>query len=194
MLDSTVTYAQTTTGDMIAIADATGENVATAMADQATKNKADQIIKNAARAKNAFDKSKNGSGGNDNDNKQKPESKAGASEPYTYENGEYSDAGYHKPEDTFKSNSKPSDSRRVKSPSPKDGQKALDNSYGIEDCEHRASVEDGKYVVLYRTDKGTFHGFVCDQWSDVPRKIQSIFKEHELVHSKSGELLKKLRN
>jgi len=81
-----------------------------------------------------------------------------------------------------------------KSPCPKNGQKCLDNSYGIKDCEHRAAIEDGKYVALYKTQSGTFHGFICDEWSDVPAKIQAIFKEHKLVHPKSGEILKNLRN
>jgi len=103
--------------------------------------------------------------------------------------GEYREADYHKQDK--KNDKKKTDEKPLKSPAPKDGQKALDNSYGLQGYEHRAAIEDGKYVILYKEEEGIYHGFVCDKWKNVPEKIQSIFQEYKLVHPKSGEILKR---
>jgi hypothetical protein len=59
------------------------------------------------------------------------------------------------------------DHKTVKSPAPKDGQKALDNSVEIEGAGHRRiGISENEIVVLNQTSPGIFHGYVCD-WKNL---------------------------
>lgn len=65
--------------------------------------------------------------------------------------GKYENASYH-----HKNSAKSG-----KSPAPKDGQKALDNSVRIKDTSpHRVGISEGEFVVLDQTSKGVYHGHV----------------------------------
>lgn len=168
--------ASPTTGELFAIADTTGESIGAAVAAK----KFTDDFKKAAQATEIYNQAKNGSGGNGGDSKQK----SAPAKNYTYENGKYDGAGYHKKGKTT------SLGGQTKSPSPEDGQKCLDNSYRLDKYVDRVAIEDNKYVVLYSSNDGTYHGFVCSEWKDVPKNMQEIFREHKLVHPKSGALKK----
>ncbi len=65
-------------------------------------------------------------------------------------NGKYDGAEYHHP-----------NSRGRKSPGPKDGQKALDNSVEITNSSfRRIGTSEGEIVLLHRTAEGIYHGYV----------------------------------
>jgi len=99
-------------------------------------------------------------------------------------NGTYEGADYHKEGQSTNWGGK------VKSPEPHNGQKCLDNSYGVKDYPHRVAIEDGKVVVIRKTANGNYHGYICDAWKDVPSELQAVLRKEKLVHPKSGEVLK----
>ena len=75
----------------------------------------------------------------------------GGSDTYSYKNGTYEKADYHSGQTTGK-----------KSPAPKDGQFALDNSVSIGDNTTRRIGLDnnGDFVVFDETTPGRFHGHI----------------------------------
>ncbi len=111
-------------------------------------------------------------------------SKAKKTLPQTYIpskiNGVFQDAKYHHP------NSKGS----VKSPCPKNGQKALDISVVVKNDggemfigKRRIAVCEGEFVILDRTSPGVYHGHVR-VWEDLEDPMKSALKEAKLVNSK----------
>ena len=106
---------------------------------------------------------------NKNNNSQKNDTPIG-------QHGKYQDAGYHHP------NCK----QGHKSPAPKNGQLALNNSYlgkgGKGD--RRVALEDGKFVILSQTTKNEFHGHVVESWNKVPNELQKALVDAGLVTSK----------
>lgn len=81
--------------------------------------------------------------------------------------GKYEDASYHH-----------KNSSGQKSSAPKDGQKALDNSFlvaekGNTSYQRRIGVSDGQYVVLDQTSEGVFHGHTRE-WAELTDKMKSI--------------------
>lgn len=78
----------------------------------------------------------------------------------SHPNGIYEDTDYHH------QNSK-GNSDNGKSPSPRNGQKALDNSIKVPgDGNGRAGVSEGEIVILYQTSISRFHGFVI-KWEEM---------------------------
>lgn len=83
-----------------------------------------------------------------------------------YPHGKYEDATYHH-----------QNSKNGKSPSPKNGQNALDNSLKIkEDAPHRIGISNGKFVVLRQTSPGIFHGYTCE-WEQLTDDMQKILRK-----------------
>lgn len=92
-------------------------------------------------------------------------------------NGKYEDASYHH-----------KNSSGNKSPSPKDGQSALDNSVTInEDSSRRVGVSEGEYVVLTKTSEGQYHGHTRS-WNDLRPEMQRALKKANLVKP-SGKII-----
>lgn len=91
--------------------------------------------------------SEHGTGGQQH----RPTAGDGSTNTYSYENGKYEGADYHSKQTTGK-----------KSPAPKDGQFALDNSVSISDTTPRRVGLDinGDFVVLDETSPGIFHGHI----------------------------------
>jgi hypothetical protein len=91
-------------------------------------------------------------------------------------NGIYEDADYH----GLTQNGR-------KSPRPKDGQKALDNSYAFgEELSGRIAIQDGEFVVLRSHNPGKYHGYRC-QWEKLPDEARAILQKFNLA-SKRGKI------
>lgn len=70
-----------------------------------------------------------------------------------------------------------------KSPRPKDGQKALDNSISFKSTSSaRVGVSCSEIVILRKTALGMFHGYVCT-WDDLDQKMQNGLKKANLVNA-----------
>lgn len=103
-----------------------------------------------------------------------------------FQHGIYEDAPYHV-------NPAPG-----KSPAPKDGQTALDNSVQIKDTSRRRiGVSEGEYVTLSwtrldaKTGKNLYHGHVeASSWKELPDQLKKTLENAGLVNSK-GEILKR---
>lgn len=169
----------TSAGQVAFVIDTTGENIITAAAAAKTPlsetaqkfaRSAGQAAGSARSGKDAY--GNHGSGG-------KPKSTGTPSDAYTYTNGKYENAGYHTP----KGNS-------IKSPAPQDGQKALDKSLGIDNYPHRVAIENDHIVVLRKTSNNIYHGYICE-WNELASELQGILRSADLVHPKTGKILKK---
>ena len=100
--------------------------------------------------------------------------------------GKYEDAAYHHP-----------NSKGVKSPAPKNGQKALNNSIlvkakGNNGYQRRVGVSDGEIVVLDENNSGNFHGHVRT-WKEIcndngSKDLKKILLDNGLV-DKKGNIL-----
>jgi hypothetical protein len=93
--------------------------------------------------------------------------------------GIYQDAGYHH-----------QNSKGVKSMSPINGQKALDNSILIKETSpHRVSIEDDNFVMLRQTSPGEFHGNI-QGWEELSHDAQNALKRLGICTNR-GKILKK---
>ncbi|MGZ6251326.1 MAG: hypothetical protein ACXWL2_04815 [Candidatus Chromulinivorax sp.] len=181
LLDQPLHFATTPIGDMVAYLENSSEFIKDA--NQVKKiAMVDRTIL-IAQANNLYNKINN-FGSNNGKQKGVNKEKISVNSDYTYKHGTYDGAHYHKKDKTTNLGS------QTKSPSPEDGQKCLDNSYGLDKYVDRVAIENNKYVVLYSSNNSTYHGFVCSEWKDVPKNMQEIFRKHKLVHPKSGALNK----
>ncbi len=105
---------------------------------------------------------------NDPENKKKKEEKP---------NGDFEETPYHHPK-----------SRNWKSPSPKNGQRALNNSIEVKNSDQRIAIDDNKFVVLKRTSPGKYHGYVVENFKSLDPKIQSAFARAGLANMR-GKIL-----
>jgi hypothetical protein len=97
-------------------------------------------------------------------------------------NGKYKDAPYHHP-----------NSRGGKSPAPKNGQKALDNSIRCQKSTNRPNmstrrigVSEGEIVILDETCPGQYHGHVR-RWDELEEFMQRSLERAGLV--KNGKII-----
>ena len=100
--------------------------------------------------------------------------------------GVYEDAGYHHP-----------NSQGAKSPAPKNGQKALNNSVlvkekGNNNYQRRVGISDSEIVILDETSSGKFHGHVRT-WKEIcndygSKDLKKILIDSGLV-DKKGNIL-----
>jgi hypothetical protein len=75
-----------------------------------------------------------------------------------------------------------------KSPRPKDGQEALDNSYTFgKESGGRVAIQDGEFIVLRSHSPGKYHGYRC-AWQEVPNKARAVLQKFKLV-TKNGNIL-----
>ena len=82
-------------------------------------------------------------------------------------------------------------SKGKKGRSPKNGQRALDNSFEIEGCgRHRIALDGDEFVVLMFTSFRKFHGHVR-VWDLLDKAMQNTLKNQGLVSS-GGKIIKKL--
>lgn len=105
-----------------------------------------------------------------------------SSEKYNYQHGRYQDAPYHL------NNSIGS----KKSPAPRDGQRALDNSLAVSEKTFRISIEDDKFVMLKETQKGEYHGYLIENslqnWERLDPAARTALKQAGLTTSR-GKIL-----
>lgn len=91
--------------------------------------------------------------------------------------GVYEDAPYHH-----------RNSKGLKNKSPKNGQKALDNSIQIKDTSlNRIGVSEDEFVVLKRTTEKLYHGYVAE-WSELTQIMKNMLIEAGYA-SRSGKIL-----
>jgi hypothetical protein len=91
--------------------------------------------------------------------------------------GLYDDASYHKKYQSGR-----------KSPRPKDGQAALDNSFTYsDDARNRIGISQGQFVKLHRTRAGEYHGYVLEL-EELPKGARSILYKAGLINGK-GKIL-----
>jgi hypothetical protein len=91
--------------------------------------------------------------------------------------GKYEDAPYHRTKQSGR-----------KSPAPKNGQKALDNSVKFsQSCKNRVGISNGQFVKLNFTSAGLYHGYVT-QWKDLPKEMRDALVEVNWVNLK-GKIL-----
>ena len=96
-------------------------------------------------------------------------------------NGIYEDAAYHH-----------KNSNGRKSPAPKDGQHALDNSLKVQsktgETDQRIAISNDEFVILMEDSPGKFHGHVR-QWKDLDVYQQNTLKKAGLVRQ-NGKIIK----
>jgi|GEM_PF-2004599 len=105
-------------------------------------------------------------------------------------NGKYEGADYHHP-----------NSRGKKSPGPKDGQKALDNSVEVQSSpkegsgkvvepspKRRIGIEDGQFVVFQKTMEGIYHGHLRE-FSELEKPMRDALENAGLIN-KLGKIIK----
>ena len=94
-------------------------------------------------------------------------------ESTSHPNGKYHDAPYHKTRQSGR-----------KSPRPKDGQVALDNSlYYSEDSPNRVGISEEEFVVLSRTRSSFYHGHVRT-WKELTPNMKRALIKNKLVSVK----------
>jgi hypothetical protein len=99
-----------------------------------------------------------------------------------YPHGIYEESPYHH-----------RNSKKKKSRSPKNGQRALDNSFEIEGVgRHRIALDGDEFVVLMFTSVRRFHGHVRT-WEMLERPMQKTLENQGLVSS-CGKIIKKIVN
>lgn len=97
-----------------------------------------------------------------------------------YPHGIYEESPYHH-----------RNSKKRKSRSPKNGQRALDNSFEIEGVgRHRIALDGDEFVVLMFTSVRRFHGHVRT-WEMLERPMQKTLENQGLVSS-CGKIIKKV--
>ncbi|HTM05894.1 MAG TPA: hypothetical protein VL201_01515, partial [Patescibacteria group bacterium] len=76
-----------------------------------------------------------------------------------------------------------------KSPRPKDGQKALDNSYEFTCAKSnsRVAIQDGEFVILRSHNPGRYHGY-RSTWKDLPQQAKNVLQDFGLTNHK-GKIL-----
>lgn len=95
-------------------------------------------------------------------------------------NGTYEGAGYHH-----------KNSKNGKSICPKNGQRALDNSFIIEESErHRIAVDEGQFVVLFWTSPRRFHGHVRI-WEKLDQQMKNTLINNGLA-TRAGKIIKQV--
>lgn len=179
MKESSVSFIKNN-GQLIAVADATGENVCAALA--AAGNKVSDGLQHAAKAatqaKAASSKGNNGSkGGKDAPKKSQPK----PVDNYTYEHGKYKpSAKHHKnsPDDIGKP--------------PRDGQAALDNSFYVEKSRERVAVQDGNVVILKYEENKIYHGYIHEDVKGLTQKVKDALVENGYMKdATSKKIIKK---
>ena len=106
------------------------------------------------------------SGGPEDPDPNDPRNKYKKISTHNYPNGRYEDAPYHH-----------KNSSGRKSPGPKDGQKALDNSVRIsESSVHKIGISEGEFVVLMKTAEGIYHGHVRS-WNNLTQDMRTALQE-----------------
>ncbi len=165
------------TGELIAIAEGTGEDIGAAAAAQKAANDAAQLLKNAAKVKSGGNAAKNSSGNNN----EKNTPKAKPTDCHTYENGKYKGSAKHhanSPDNIGKP--------------PRDGQAALDNSFAVEKSTQRVTVQDGDVIILKYEEKGIYHGYIHDDVKGLDTKVKKALAENGYMKdATSKKLIKK---
>jgi len=111
-----------------------------------------------------------------------------------YENPEeVEDFKRQHPHGKYKGSSKHHEySRGDISKTPRDGQKALNDSYDVQGSRCRVAIQDGKIIILKYEEDGVYHGFIAEDFHDLDERVQQSLVNNKLVRTiKSGKLVKK---
>ena len=131
LMDESLHFAATSAGDVVACIDRTGEIISD-VAVVAAAGIVDGTIL-AAQGNNLYNKVNN-FGGNGGKQGGGDKGKLPVTPEYTYKNGTYDGVGYHKKGKTTNLGG------QTKIPGPEDGQKCLDNSYGLDKYVDRIAI------------------------------------------------------
>lgn len=83
-----------------------------------------------------------------------------------------------------------SNSSGRKSPSPKNGQAALDNSIlYCDNSKGRIGISENEFVALRYTSPGRYHGHTCS-WRELSTEVQNKLYEHQMVRNLRGKMWK----
>ena len=181
LLDSPVNFMTNGAGELVAIAEVSGENIGAAVA-AAGKSLLDPLEKGihcAAQANNAANKR---GGFNRGGGKPSVEPAKGSPEyAKKYPNGKY------KPSKKHHENS-PDDIGKP----PRDGQAALDNSFEVKESSQRVVVQDGKVVILKFEEDGIYHGYIVQDYHSLTSdNVKNALVKNGLVNSfKGGKVIK----
>jgi len=75
---------------------------------------------------------------------------------------------------------------------PRDGQKALDNSYEVRDSSQRVAVLDGNVVILKYEEDGVYHGYIHEDLRTLSKKVKdTLVKNDFMKNAESKKLTKK---
>lgn len=140
-------------------------------------------IKNKINGIKATKEQSSGGGGgnnpNDPDDKNKKEN-SNKFEPVKHPNGEYENNPKHH------QNSKGD----IGKP-PRDGQAALDSSIEVPGKERaRVTIEDKKFVMLKQHSPGKWHGYIVENFKNLPQKAQNVLSKAGRCDHKSGRIIK----
>ncbi|MBP6869900.1 hypothetical protein KBC04_03395 [Candidatus Babeliales bacterium] len=93
---------------------------------------------------------------------------------------------------------RPSDKHHENSPDyigkpPRDGQAALDDSFGVEKSRERVAVQDGNVVILKYEENGIYHGYIHEDVKKLHQKVKdALVKNGYMKDATSKKLIKKV--
>ena len=98
---------------------------------------------------------------------------------YTYKNGKIDDSNKHHP-----------NSPDGVGKSPRDAQKALDDSFDVKLADQRVSVQDGKVIILQKSGEGLYHAYIVENIVTLPKKIrEALVANGYMKHITSKKLI-----
>ncbi len=161
--DSTVAYMKTSAGEMVAVAEKTGEDLNVVASKQIAANKTTNTT--------------GGKGGN----KGKPTVEAvKGSEAWKklHPNGKF------KPSAKHHANS----SGNISKP-PRDGQTALDNSFEVKRSMERVAVQDDKVIILKQTSKDVYHGYIHEDLNTLDIEVKKTLVNNGFMKDPTAKKL-----
>ena len=98
---------------------------------------------------------------------------------YTYKNGKIDDSNKHHP-----------NSPDGVGKSPRDAQKALDDSFDVKDHDQRIAVQDKKIIIFQESAPGQYHGYIVENYQSLEPFIKQALLAAGLIKNiKTGKLV-----
>jgi len=177
LFNKPIQFMTTSTGEIIAAIEGTGENALAAVASQGKKigNSFSKCATGSAAGKTL--KNVNKTGGNS----QTQPARGSVEWKKQHPHGEYIQSAKHH-ENTPDYIGKP----------PRDGQAALNNSFSVEQSTQRITVQDGIVVVLKYEGNGIYHAYIHEDVSTLRKKVKDALVDNGyLKDATSKKLIKK---
>ena len=74
---------------------------------------------------------------------------------------------------------------------PPDGQAALDVSKAVKGSTQRVAVQDGNIIILKETEPGLYHGYIANNWGNLPQKVRNALYDAGWIRDISTGKIKK---